>query len=571
MSKTILLDTRTSTFLELIGNGRRYEVPPYQRDYAWEAEQWEDLWNDILELRGDASEKHYMGALVVEAKTDRDLVIIDGQQRIATLSIVALVIIGRLSKLAATGVDDQANRDRAAALRSRFIGERDPASLIEASKLRLNQTDDPFYQDYLVQLRTPLNARGLPRSCQRLWECFAWFTDRVESIPELRDDGQALAFLLNETIARQLLFILISVDDDLNAYTVFETLNARGIELSATDLLKNFLFSKVRVGNDLASLQRRWKRMVDDVRQERFPDFLRYHLLCELPSIRSQRLFKVVRSRIKTPVEVFALLDVLEPRAQLFAALSDPQHDLWLDVPKARPFLQELAIFRAKQMTPLLFAAWEALSKDHFVGVLRLVSTITFRHTVVGRRNPNELEAAYHQAAKSVLFGAATTAEQVFQQLRGVYVGDAEFEADFTRLELRTGGQGKRLAKYTLCRLETQMSGKDCDFETDPATLEHVLPENPGAVWDDNFPSNRQSDFTYRVGNLSLLEATFNRAVSNLPFAQKVAVYAKSRYELTRAFATAGPDEWTPAAVEHRQAQLAKLALQIWRVDYRTN
>ena len=188
-----------------------------------------------------------MGALVVEARSDREFRIIDGQQRLATLSVLALAVIDRLQSLASSGVDVDASRERALALRNRFIGEKDPASLIERSKLELNETDDPFYQDYLVQLRKPLNPRRLPRSNRLLWECFQYFQRRLTESPEMASDGAALAELLSETVARQLVFILITVEDELDAYTVFETLNARGLELSTTDLLKNFLFSRVKV------------------------------------------------------------------------------------------------------------------------------------------------------------------------------------------------------------------------------------------------------------------------------------------------------------------------------------
>ena len=201
-----------------------------------------------------------MGALVVEGRSDREFAVIDGQQRIATLSLLALAVIGRLLALAEAGVDVQDNRLRAAALRARFIGEKDPASLVEASKLTLNETDNAFYQDYLVQLRSPLNARGLPKSNRLLWECFCYFRRQVEDWSTGQPDGARLARLLSETAGRQLMFIRIAVDDELNAYTVFETLNARGLELSATDLLKNYLFSRLRTPADLQALQRRGRR-----------------------------------------------------------------------------------------------------------------------------------------------------------------------------------------------------------------------------------------------------------------------------------------------------------------------
>ncbi len=128
-----------------MGNGKRYAIPPYQRDYSWCEEHWDDLWNDILALRDEPESRHYMGALVVQAKTDRDFLVIDGQQRLATLSIVALVIIDKLKKLAESNLDSERNLERSKGLRNRYVGEKDPASLIESSKLTMNATDDGFY------------------------------------------------------------------------------------------------------------------------------------------------------------------------------------------------------------------------------------------------------------------------------------------------------------------------------------------------------------------------------------------------------------------------------------------
>ena len=72
MAKSNVLNTNTINYLDLIGNGKRYRVPPYQRDYSWSEEQWEDLWNDLIDLRSDPDERHYLGALVVEERSDRE-------------------------------------------------------------------------------------------------------------------------------------------------------------------------------------------------------------------------------------------------------------------------------------------------------------------------------------------------------------------------------------------------------------------------------------------------------------------------------------------------------------------
>ena len=129
MAGTNILNTRTINYLELIGNGRSYRVPPYQRDYSWLEDQWEDLWNDIADLRPHSEDHHYLGALVVEGKSDREFLVIDGQQRLATLSLLALAVIARLRAMAESGIDSEANRERGKEIRNRFIGEKDPASL----------------------------------------------------------------------------------------------------------------------------------------------------------------------------------------------------------------------------------------------------------------------------------------------------------------------------------------------------------------------------------------------------------------------------------------------------------
>ena len=568
MAKSNLLNTRTTNYLELVANGRIYRVPPYQRDYSWEEEQWEDLWNDILDLRRRSEDRHYMGALVVEAKSDREFLIIDGQQRLATLSLLALAVIAKLETIAQQGTEPAANRERAVALRNRFIGEKDPASLVESSKLFLNETDNAFYQDYLVQVRSPHNPRGLVRSNRLLWDCFRYYKNQLNAIPEFSTDGAALAELLSETVARQLMFMLVTVEDEINAYTVFETLNARGLELTTADLLKNYLFSRVKVTSDLEALQRRWRSLVATVRQERFPEFLRYHLLCEQPKIRSERLFKLVRERATTPQEVFALMDALEARAELFSALSDPNHGYWAELVDARQYVRELNLFRVKQMTPLLFATWEIFSKENFVRILRLVGVISFRYSVVSSLNTNTLEPVYHQAAKAVLSGSAKTPGQVSEILKPIYVEDGKFELDFALLSLTGAGQHKKLAKYILARFEQDLSGRACDAGTDPASVEHILPENPDNNWNQSFPRELWESSVYRFGNLTLLEPALNRQVGNASYADKVRAYAESKYALTKGIAESAPEVWNLDLLDKRQQDLAHRAVHLWRSDF---
>ena len=566
MTRTNVLNTATINYLELISNGKTYRVPPYQRDYAWTEEAWEDFWNDVLDLRRQTEGRHYMGALVVQGQTDREFTIIDGQQRLATLSVLSLAVIDKLQRMAGQGIDEEANLERAKQLRNRFIGEKDPASLIESSRLNLSRIDDAFYQDYLVQLRPPLNPRGLAQSNARLWECFVYFSERLDALDDVQEDGEALARILSETTARGLLFILITVEDEFDAYTVFETLNARGLELTTADLLKNYLFSKVRVQGDLDALQRRWQALIATVTQERFSDFLRYHLLCEQAGIRKERLFKLIRDRVTTSQQVFELLRALEARAELFSALADANHEFWTERPEAKRYIRDLVLFRARQVTPLLFAAWERFSPDDFVRLLKLASVVSFRY-LVSRRNPNRLELVYPDAAKAILDGHAARPGAVFARLRPIYVDDGAFESNFAVYSINPRGR-KKLLKYILCRLEEDAGGVARDPEAEPASVEHILPQNPAGDWTEAFSPLEQEAAVNRIGNATLLESAVNRDIGSAPYAEKRPAYERSAYALTRQAAEMAPEEWTFAFMEKRQQHLAQRAVQVWRSDF---
>lgn len=151
---TILFEPGSPTFNELIGNGKVFMVPKYQRDYSWDYEEWDDLWTDIEGINDEGV--HYMGYIVLQrAEDSRNFIIIDGQQRIATLSIIVLCIIKLLDDWAKENIESDANSKRIEILTNQFIGFTSPSSLTLTSKLHLNGNNDSFYQSNLLRFRKP--------------------------------------------------------------------------------------------------------------------------------------------------------------------------------------------------------------------------------------------------------------------------------------------------------------------------------------------------------------------------------------------------------------------------------
>ena len=217
-------------------------------------------------------------------------------------------------------------------------------------------------------------------------------------------------------------------------------------------------------------------------------------------------------------------------------------------------------------MTPLLFAAWERFSPDDFIRMLKLASVVSFRY-LVSRRNPNRLELVYPEAAKAILDGHAPRPGAVFARLRPIHVDDGAFESNFAVYSINPRGR-KKLLKYILCRLEEDAGGVARDPEAEPASVEHILPQNSAGDWTEAFSPLEQEAAVSRIGNATLLESAVNRDIGSAPYADKRPAYERSAYALTRQVAEMAPEEWTFGFMEKRQQHLAQRAVQVWRSDF---
>ncbi|AEJ18698.1 DUF262 domain-containing protein [Gracilinema caldarium] len=559
--KTNLLDTKTLTFREIIGNGKKYEVPVYQRDYSWKEEHWEELWLDIEQMQMNSSEVHYMGSIVLQNKTDKTFTIIDGQQRFTTLSILVLACAKILSEL-----NTNEDRERVNILRDTYLGNKDGISLHYTSKLQLNVNNNDFYQTYLLQLKEPLNKSKLNDSNKLMINAYNYFLNKLRQ-KEFSKNGISLYTFVDQIIGDKLLFIQITVDDELAAYTVFETLNARGLELTSTDLLKNYLFSIVKGETDIQQLQKKWKEIAETVGIKKLPQFIRYYLNSKQKLIRSERLFKEIRQTIKQQEEVFTFLDDLSNYADLYIALDDSENELWKDSPEIAKLIEEIALFNAEQHKSLLMAAYFSLTKEEFVKVLRIIRAIVFRYTVISSLNPNELEKQYNNVAVKITNREIDNASDIFRYLQPIYQNDEDFRYSFTTKEFDTrNSQQRKIVRYILASIENQKYNKNLSVIDVDATIEHILPENAEESWFLDFEQEDFESAVYRLGNLTLLENKMNaKDAANALFEKKKTVYERSQYEITKEIVSY--DTWNMNDIRNRQKNLPILLLQYGKQD----
>ena len=155
---------------------------------------------------------------------------------------------------------------------------------------------------------------------------------------------------------------------------------------------------------------------------------------------------------------------------------------------------------------------------------------------------------------------------QVLESLQEIYPKDDAFKALFSEKIIRTtDSRNNRVVRYILCELERQHSGQDNDFESDTFNVEHVLPQNPEAGW-EQFTDEDAEAMVYRIGNMALLAKGANKKIGNEIYAIKRPVLQASGFELTQKLGEENAD-WTPDRIAARQKLLAKLATAVWRID----
>lgn len=560
--------TENNTFRKLIGSGITYRIPRFQRDYSWTNEEWEDLWLDLLgTLKSDGESAHYMGYLVLQSTDDKTFDVIDGQQRLTTISLVVLAILKNIERLINSGNDSESNKLRVTQIRQNYIGYLDPVTLVARPKLTLNRNNNNYYQTYLVPLGH-LPQRGFRASEHALRKAFEWFDKRAAEYLKTStgDEGMRLAKLV-EDISDRLFFTVITVNDELNAYKVFETLNSRGVRLSATDLLKNYLFSVLDRGgetdHELRNLEDRWEAIVGRLQSENFPDFLRVHWNSRRSFARQADLFKTIRAQVTTPETVFQLLRDMEEDLDTYLALSSPEPSEWPQEDKQLAGV--LKTFRVRQPFPLLLAAKRIFDAPDFTGLLRSTVVISMRFNVIGSYSTAEQERKYNEVAELVGKKDLHKLGQSLQSLRSIYPDDAAFKNAFAEKIIRTtDSRNNRVVRFILCALEKHLSQQAHDFASDAFSIEHVLPQNGPDGW-GGIGNDDSETLVYRLGNMTLLHTGANRDLGNTDYAQKRAKYQQSGFAITKKIGDENVD-WTPARIAAHQNWMATQATAIWRI-----
>ena len=570
MFKKIHLEPENKTFAEIMSNGKSYAVPQFQRDYSWEKEQWVELWQDIERMMKD-KEQHFMGYLVLQSKDGKAFEIIDGQQRVTTITLLVVAALNKFRQLVNGGQQKEDNEKRLEHYHDTFLGVFNPVAIKNDAKLLLNGNNRDHFKSIIdVPYGVP-RKRGVTATNRLVNRALEFFLEKLDKTGSLQDGTELARFIDN--MADNLMFTTITVNDDLNAYVVFETLNARGVQLSAPDLLKNYLLSvlasEFSTGHQhFEDFESAWSEIIEQLGETDFTAFLRSHhgMHDTLPPRRD--LFRALRNRLRKPGDVTSYIREISRYAPVYAALQNPDDSFWKDYEHGKykdctADLETLKLFRIKTPLGLLMAAYDKFSPEEFTRVARWIAVISIRYNVICNKAANDQEIMYNKLSIQVSKEECSVSGLKERLKKQLYPDDNEFGDAFSEKDMPSQQSQKKIV-HLLQQIERHCSGNEVDLPTN-ISLEHVLPRHPDDSWQEYFGLETYNEAIERLGNMALLPESQNRDIDRKGFDEKRKLLAGSPYRINRKIA--GHKEWNMESVKSHQKWLANQAKAVWKID----
>lgn len=548
------LDISLKGIGHLLSEGK-LAVPEYQRSYSWEQENVVDYFRDVYSAFQAKEAEYFLGSVVLTMRADKRLEVVDGQQRLATASLLIAAVCRYLL--------DRNEGKRSEILSENYLYKTDPKTLSGNPQFELNAQDNSFFQD-VISLKNPAPTR---ESHKRILEAFGAAGSFIKSIAEKLGDPIPHLFDFINFWVESTKVIVAKVPDEENAWIIFETLNDRGLTLSTTDLLKNYLFGKA--GANLSEVRQNWITMaalLDGPGGEALTLLYLRHVWASYSGLtREKELFDKVKEKVATQESVLGFSKQLVENARLYSCLLNPSDDFWKSYGNgARHSISVLLELRFTQPRPLMLAVISKFDAKQCERFFNFLVTCSIRFTVVGALGSSALENFYSNQAAAIRKGEIGSVDDLIKILCKEVPDDNYFRSAFESARVSSPIH----ARYYLRAMESSILGKELEFvpneNPDVVTLEHVVPRNPeGGVWGE-FSEDEVDVYAKRLGNLALLKKGANSALGNKPFEEKKKILSDSDFLLTKEIAQF--NEWNKDAIESRQKKLAEVAIKTWPI-----
>ena len=564
------LQAGETTLNKLLNTSRQFIVPIFQRNYSWQKSQYEQLWFDILRAsKFKEKQNHFIGSIVyidmgTPAGRPQQLLLIDGQQRLTTISILLCAIKDYVQKF-----NLETKLINLAKIKNQFLYNSDEIDE-DRYKLLLNVQDKETYIKLIDNTIFTVN-----KPATNIIKCYEFFYERIEDF--IKQHGQ-----IDEIYAGifKLSLVSISLDKDSdNPQMIFESMNSTGKDLSQTDLLRNYLLMDLTPEKQTRLYKTYWKPMEElfgeDIYKNdvnKFDYFIRDFLtlksdtghICKINNVYEN--FK--RYYLDNNCEKFVVLKDLFTYAKYYA---------WIDLlqendDELKLYWQEFKKLDSHVVYPFLLKLYDDYSrqiliKEDFKKILQVVISYLWRRAIceIPTNSLSKTFATLYQAVDKDDYVNSVIKAFVFKSSYKRFPSDYEVREKLQTKDI----YHFRLRKYLLEALENYYHKEPIDLNTANYTIEHIMPQNieHNLSWQQMLGEDWQevhSLYLHTLGNLTI--TGYNAEMSNKSFWEKVngeSGFKHSHLKLNESIAQS--DVWNKKAIQRRTNILTDIILKIWK------
>lgn len=515
-----------------------YKIPRFQRPYSWDKENIQEFWDDVVK---DAETDYFIGSMVVYKDGKQRFGIVDGQQRLTTIAIILCVLRNALEQIEYGDLAEGIN-----GLIERKNLDNKPEFVLTT------ESSFPFFQDHILkwgkpeveitELKEEFNLKSAFDQLNKLVSASisGHLADPSLKLEKKRERAKNRLISIRDSVL-DLKLIFIELDNEDDAYIIFETLNTRGKDLNLSDLVKNHITKLLKTKSaSVDQVKIKWSSVLETIYGSVFDldvdTFIHHYWLSKYDYLPAKNLFKVVKKEIKKN-NASDFLDSLVSDSKYYRSIHETSYGKWTKQEKGiEDSLNALMLFRVRQQTPCVLSLVREyrnskIKKKHLEDALEAIEKFHFLFTAVtSQRSSGGISGMYASLGRRIfeaknLEGAVSVIRELKKKLRERMPSIGEVKALFPNIIYTDDfTKQRKLIRYILVKLDEK--NNKLGFDYDNMTIEHIIPQSK--IGTENFTQ----EVVGQIGNLILVTEEINNKLKNKSFQEKKNILKESGYSI---------------------------------------
>ncbi|CAH1224440.1 DUF262 domain-containing protein [Paenibacillus sp. JJ-223] len=564
------------SIMEIFSSEKRYIIPRFQREYSWTIDELTELWKDILvnityENEKFTAKNYFVGSLVmVGNQNSYDLQVVDGQQRLTSITVLLSALVQTYKDL---------KEEKKARGCYKYIEGKTPD---DDSYFRLENERSSNYIKQAIQNEEKKDIAPNTTEEKNLAFAYNFFRKKLkkqELIEEINhythsnkdktDESyiDCITAVRNQVLAFKTIYITEPNEDE--AYNIFETLNAKGLDLSMADLIKNQIFKVLKDQHPIDYAKGQWnillKNLQERENQTDIKTFMRHFWISKYEHATEGKIYQSFIRRIPRNDKIImkAFLDQLVTESQHYKTITSPVTEDWKQQQDVEIYqsLQALSVMRVVSPRPLLLSLLEGkregkISLDYIKKALKAIEEFHFIFSTICSSSASGLESKYSRFARDIRNSnnkqdSHRIINELINDLCGKKPTYEEFQLQFTN-KLRFSDsytKEKKVIQYLFKKMERYYRSGN-ELEITNISIEHILHQSSGV------------EEAHSIGNLLPLSQELNTKCGSKNFKDKKKIYCDSQFKVVEEFMGEHHEknEWTIEDINARTKFLADLA-----------